>query len=51
VDVEFFSMRQCRGAKDSIRSLGLANNNGVDIDSCEAIRIEDCNVVSGDDAI
>ena len=35
----------------NIRSLGLPNNDGIDIDSCENVRIKNCDVDSGDDAI
>lgn len=28
-----------------------ANNDGIDIDGCENVRISDCNIISGDDAI
>ncbi len=27
------------------------NNDGIDIDGCENVRISDCNIISGDDAI
>ena len=33
------------------RGLGLANNDGINIDSSEHIRVNDCDVVSGDDAL
>jgi polygalacturonase len=34
-----------------ITSLGLGNNDGLDIDSCRDVRVTDCDVNSGDDAI
>ncbi len=33
------------------RGLGLANNDGINIDSSEHVRVNDCDVVSGDDAL
>jgi polygalacturonase len=33
------------------RGLGLANNDGINIDSSEHLRVNDCDVVSGDDAL
>jgi len=35
----------------SIRSLGLANNDGIDIDSSSHVRIANCTIETGDDAI
>jgi polygalacturonase len=35
----------------SIRSLGLANNDGIDIDSSQHIRVTGCTIETGDDAI
>jgi hypothetical protein len=35
----------------SILNRGLANNDGIDIDSCRGVRIDTCDVDSGDDAI
>jgi polygalacturonase len=35
----------------TIRSLDLANNDGIDSDSCEKVRIKNCDIDSGDDAI
>jgi len=33
------------------RGLGMPNNDGINIDSSENIRVRDCDVVSGDDAL
>jgi polygalacturonase len=33
------------------RDTGLANNDGIDLDSCENVRIRDCDIQSGDDAL
>jgi hypothetical protein len=35
----------------TVRSRVNANNDGIDIDSCERVRISDCDIISGDDAI
>ncbi len=35
----------------TVRSLVNANNDGINIDSCERVIISDCNIRSGDDAI
>jgi len=35
----------------TVRSLVNANNDGINIDSCERVIISDCNIHSGDDAI
>jgi polygalacturonase len=35
----------------SVHSKVNANNDGIDIDSCRRVRISDCEIVSGDDAI
>jgi len=35
----------------TIRSRGLSNNDGIDIDSCEDVRIQNCDIDTGDDAI
>jgi hypothetical protein len=45
---------QCRkltidGVK--ITSRGVAHNDGIDIDGCQDVRIKDCDIVSGDDAL
>jgi polygalacturonase len=34
-----------------IRSVGLANNDGIDVDSSHSVQILDCDIKSGDDAI
>jgi len=35
----------------SVHSLVNANNDGIDIDGCSKVRVSDCEIVSGDDAI
>jgi polygalacturonase len=34
-----------------IRSLGLANNDGIDIDSSQRVHVEGCTIETGDDAV
>ena len=34
-----------------IMSRGVAHNDGIDIDGCQEVRIKNCDVVSGDDAL
>lgn len=34
-----------------IESHGVAHNDGIDIDGCQNVRIKNCNIVSGDDAL
>ena len=33
------------------RDLGMPNNDGIDLDSCENIRVRNCDIVSGDDSL
>jgi len=33
------------------RETGLPNNDGIDLDSCEGVRIRDCDIESGDDSL
>jgi len=45
---------QCEGAKIdgvSIHSVGVSNNDGIDVDSSHDIRIQGCTIETGDDAI
>ena len=35
----------------TIRSMGVAHNDGIDIDGCQHVRISRCDIVSGDDAL
>jgi len=49
-----FHISQCskvRVSGVSIRSLGLANNDGIDIDSSQDVQVEACTIETGDDAI
>jgi polygalacturonase len=45
---------QCKNVwieKVKIESRGVAHNDGIDIDGCQNVRIKDCDIVSGDDAL
>lgn len=33
------------------RDLGMANNDGIDLDSSENVRVRNCDIISGDDAL
>jgi Glycosyl hydrolases family 28 len=35
----------------TIRSRGVAHNDGIDIDGCQDVRISNCDIISGDDAL
>ncbi len=47
----FFQCKNVSAEHVNIASRGLANNDGFDIDSSENVRIRNCNVDSGDDAV
>jgi len=49
--MHFFQCKNVAAERLTIRSLGLANNDGIDTDSCEGVRIRDCDINTGDDAI
>ena len=49
--MNFFQSQNALVTGVEIRSLGLVNNDGIDLDSCAHIDIKDCNINSGDDAI
>ncbi len=45
---------QCKDVDIShvtIRSFGVAHNDGINIDGCQDVRISNCDIVSGDDAL
>lgn len=45
---------QCRNVtidNVTIRSVGVAHNDGINIDGCQHVRISNCDIVSGDDAL
>ena len=47
----YFQSKHIRIEKVKIESHGVAHNDGMDIDGCQDVRIKDCDVVSGDDAL
>jgi len=51
--LNFFQSRNATVERVTIRTrtTGLVNNDGIDLDSCEDVRIRDCDIESGDDAI
>lgn len=49
--LHFFRCRDIKAARITIKSRGLGNNDGIDIDCCEKVSIRDCDIDSGDDAI
>ncbi|HEX8465824.1 MAG TPA: glycosyl hydrolase family 28 protein, partial [Abditibacterium sp.] len=49
--MHFFQSKGVNVSGVTIRSRGLMNNDGIDIDSCETVRVSNCDIDSGDDAI
>ncbi|HEX2854825.1 MAG TPA: glycoside hydrolase family 28 protein [Opitutaceae bacterium] len=49
--MHFFQSKNAVVERVAIRSRGLANNDGIDIDSSEDVRVSDCDIDTGDDAI
>jgi polygalacturonase len=49
--MNFFQCANATVEQVTIRSYGLQNNDGMDIDSCERVRIQDCDINSGDDSL
>jgi polygalacturonase len=51
--MNFFQTRDATVERITIhaRDSGMVNNDGIDLDSCEDIRIRDCDIESGDDAL
>jgi polygalacturonase len=47
----YFQSRQLRIENVKIVSVGVAHNDGIGIDGCQDVRIRDCDIVSGDDAL
>lgn len=47
----YFQSRHIVIEKVKIESHGVPHNDGMDIDGCQDVRIRDCDVVSGDDAL
>ena len=47
----YFQSRQVTIENVKIVSVGVAHNDGIDIDGCQDVRIKNCDIVSGDDAL
>jgi polygalacturonase len=47
----YFQSRNLHIEQVKIVSHGVAHNDGIDIDGCQQVRIKDCDIVSGDDAL
>jgi hypothetical protein len=47
----YFQSRKIKIENIKIVSTGVAHNDGIDIDGCQDVRIKDCDIISGDDAL
>jgi polygalacturonase len=47
----YFQSKKVNIEQVKIVSHGVAHNDGIDIDGCQDVRIKDCDIVSGDDAL
>jgi hypothetical protein len=47
----YFQCKKLQIENVKIVSVGVAHNDGMDIDGCQDVRIKDCDIVSGDDAL
>ena len=47
----YFQCRKVQIEGITIISHGVAHNDGIDIDGCQEVRIKNCDIVSGDDAL
>jgi hypothetical protein len=47
----YFQSRNIKIENVKIVSVGVAHNDGIGIDGCQDVRIKNCDVVSGDDAL
>lgn len=47
----YFQCKKLRIENVKIISRGVAHNDGMDIDGCQDVRIKDCDIESGDDAL
>lgn len=47
----YFQSTKVRIENVKILSKGVAHNDGIDIDGCQNVRISDCDIESGDDAL
>lgn len=49
--MHFYECKNVLAERVVIRSRGLSNNDGIDIDCCAHVVIRDCDIDSGDDAV
>jgi len=49
--MHLFECNNARAENITIKSRGLSNNDGIDIDCCDGVIIKNCDIDSGDDAI
>jgi polygalacturonase len=51
--MNFFQCKNAAVSRVNIRTRDqkLANNDGIDVDSCQGVRITGCDIISGDDAV
>ncbi|NQX38056.1 Glycosyl hydrolases family 28 [Pedobacter steynii] len=47
----YFQSKQILIEGIKIESIGVAHNDGIGIDGCQDVRIKDCDIISGDDAL
>lgn len=47
----YFQCRNVNINNITIRSFGVAHNDGINIDGCQHVRISNCDIISGDDAL
>ena len=47
----YFQCRNVNINNVTIRSFGVAHNDGINIDGCQHVRISNCDIISGDDAL
>jgi polygalacturonase len=47
----YFQSRKIQIENVKIVSVGVAHNDGIDIDGCQDVQIKGCDIVSGDDAV
>lgn len=47
----YFRSRNLTIDNVTIRSYGVAHNDGINIDGCQQVRISNCDIISGDDAL
>lgn len=47
----YFQCKEVQIEGIKIESIGVAHNDGIGIDGCQEVRIKDCDIISGDDAL